>query len=168
MKPSATTYPSYYEKYVQLLPDEPINALLERQLRELDEVFSAVPDNKADYVYATGKWSVKEVLGHLLDAERIFAYRALCIARGEQQSLSGFEEDDYVRNGFFGERSLNDLLVEFMYLRKSNLQLFYGLTEEALLRKGIANQLSVTCDALFWIMAGHVQHHLKVIRERYF
>ncbi|MBX7204358.1 MAG: DinB family protein [Bacteroidia bacterium] len=167
MKPSATTYPSYYEKYVQLLPDEPINALLERQLREIDEVFSQVPDSKADYRYAKGKWSVKEVLGHLLDAERIFAYRALCIARGEHQSLPGFEEDDYVRNGFFGERNLDDLLVEFMYLRKSNLQLFYGLSEEALNRNGKANNLQVNCRAVFWIMAGHVQHHLQVIRERY-
>ena len=126
-----------------------------------------VPDNKADYRYAEGKWSVKEVLGHMLDAERIFAYRALCIARGEQQSLPAFEEDEYVKNGFFSERSLDSLLVEFMYLRKSTVHLLSGLNEEALQRTGTANKLQVKAISVFWIMAGHVQHHLQVIRERY-
>ena len=167
MRPSAASYPVYYEPYIKLLPDEPILNQLEKQLREVDEVFSLIPDSKADYRYAEGKWSIKEVLGHMLDAERIFAYRALCIARGEQQSLPGFEENDYVKNGFFGEKTIDGLLTEFMYVRKSSVHLLNGLHEDALERKGIANKKEVTVTAIFWIMAGHVRHHLNVIKERY-
>jgi uncharacterized damage-inducible protein DinB len=123
--------------------------------------------SKPTVFYAEGKWSMKEVLGHIIDTERIFAFRALCIARGESQALPGFDENEYVTNANFNHQSIDDLLLQLMYTRKSTLLLLRSLSEADLSKTGTANGKSVTANAIFWIIAGHLQHHLNVLTTRY-
>jgi uncharacterized damage-inducible protein DinB len=167
MKPLTTEYPAYYIPYVSLVENSSLEPTLEMQLRALDELFSQVTEEQANSSYAEGKWSMKEVLGHIIDTERIFAFRALCIARGESQALPGFDENEYVTNASFNHQSIDDLLLQLMYTRKSTLLLLRSLSEADLSKTGTANGKSVTANAIFWIIAGHLQHHLNVLNTRY-
>jgi hypothetical protein len=126
-----------------------------------------VPAEKEAWAYAEGKWTIREVVGHLIDGERVFGYRALCIARGETQNLPGFEQDDYLRTSPYNHIELEDLLSELRLVRLSNIAMFRNLDEEAWNRVGIANNSEVTVRALAFIMAGHLRHHMNVLRERY-
>ena len=110
---------------------------------------------------------MKEVVGHLIDAERIFAYRALCIARGDEGPFPGFDENAYVARADFGRRALRDLVGEFVHVRRANVHCFRGLSSQAMMRTGTANGVSVSVRALAWIMAGHERHHMAILRERY-
>ncbi|HYE58379.1 MAG TPA: DinB family protein, partial [Rhodothermales bacterium] len=141
--------------------------VLERQATELDALLRSLDEERARHRYAPGKWSVKEVLGHVTDAERIFAYRLLCIARGDQTSFPGFDENAYVPNSGADDRSMDDLLDEFAAVRRATLALLRGLPDAAMTRIGTANGQLVSVRALPFILAGHAQHHLNVLRERY-
>ena len=167
-RPLPSEYPEYYHPYVDAITESDVLDVLAKQADEVLQLFGGLNDAQAMYRYADGKWSAQEVLGHLLDGERIFGMRALCIARGEQQSLPGFEENDYVAAASFDERPLDSILDEWQALRIANLLMFQSFDDEAWQRTGTANNTPVTVNALAWMIAGHVRHHLHIINERYF
>jgi uncharacterized damage-inducible protein DinB len=167
MRPSEKDYAPYYKGYIDKIKGDDIIDILQKQLTSISEFFKNVSEEKGNYAYADGKWSVKEVLGHMLDTERVFAYRALCIARKEKQSLPGMEQDDYVREGSFNKRRLKDLVNEFSLVRKANLALFNSFSERDLNNRGIASNNEVTVRALLFIIAGHAMHHITILREKY-
>lgn len=166
-RPSSAEYAQPFERYVSLVPDADVLAALERQTGELAGTLSGVRGEAERYRYAEGKWSVREVLGHVIDSERVFGYRALCVARGEQASLPGFDENVYAANASFDDCPLDELLREFGQVRDGNLAFFRHLSGAAWLRSGVANAKTVSVRALAFIMVGHVRHHLGVLRERY-
>lgn len=167
MRPNKIDYAPYYERYISLVDGDDINKILNAQSKAAQEVLNSFSDAMGNYAYEPGKWTVKEVVGHLIDTERVMAYRAMCIARGEKQPLPGFEQDDYVKLGNFNRRGLFDLNYEFRLLRESNMLLARGFDEEALERRGIANKNEVTVLALLFIIAGHEKHHINILKERY-
>ena len=167
IKPNRDEYAPYYEKYVSLVGPGDITATLTRQLSSTLELLRGIDEARAGDRYAPGKWSIKELVGHLIDSERIFSYRALRFARNDQTPLSGFEQDDYVRGANFDEQSLADLATEFEYVRLATVQLFKSLNEEAWSRRGAANGAEVSVRALAFIMAGHETHHVEVLKTRY-
>lgn len=161
------TAPDYYKYYIALNPGEDIVKIFEEQLPEMEKVFAGISEEKAEYAYQPGKWTIKELLGHITDTERVMAYRAMCIARRDTTSFPGFEEDDYVRNAHFARRSLSNILAEFSTLRKANIIMAQSFTDEDLLHIGTANKYSVDVAGLLFMIAGHATHHLKVLHERY-
>ena len=167
-RPATGEYASFYETYVSKVKGSDILGILEAQRLQTAQLFAAHSERDGNFRYAPDKWTVKEVIGHLSDSERIFAYRALRIARGDQTPLSGFEQDDYVKTGGFGERSLADLAEEFAQVRSATVALLRPLTGEAWTRRGSANKNEVTVRALAYIIAGHELHHREILKERYF
>jgi len=167
MRPAENDYAPYYKGYIEKIQGDDILKILLNQTKECQSVFNSFPVNKGDYKYAPGKWSVKEVIGHIIDTERVFAYRALCIARGEKQPLPGFEQDDYVKEGKFNKRTLDDIIYEFRLMREGNLLMFRNFDEEMLNRRGNASGYDVTVNALLFMIAGHSQHHMDILNERY-
>jgi uncharacterized damage-inducible protein DinB len=167
-RPQASEYAPFYEKYIAMVPDGEIEATLEAQLRETKLLLGNSSEKGADFRYAEGKWSVKEVLGHISDSERIFAYRMLRIARGDQTPLAGFEQDDYVKAGNFPARALVELLEEFTAVRRASIVLLRAFDAATWLRRGVANQKEVSVRALAYILAGHERHHRQILQERYF
>ena len=165
--PAASEHAPYYGRYVGLVPSGDIVATLERQGEETSRLLKGLSAEKADFRYAPAKWSIKEVIGHLTDAERIFSYRALRFARGDDTPLAGFNENDYAPAGGFGARSLEDLVADFRAVRASTVALFRGLPASAMTRGGEASGARVTVRALAWITAGHELHHLTILRDRY-
>ena len=168
VRPQAGEYAPYYEKYISLVPGNDVLGAMEAQRLLMLQLFAAHSERDGNFRYAADKWMVKEVLGHVNDSERVFAYRALCIARGEQNQLPGFEQDDYVRTGKFGERTLASLGEEFAHIRNSSIALFRSLGKEAWQRRGTANKNEVTVRALAFIIAGHELHHRLILEDRYF
>ncbi len=167
-RPEIGEFDSYYERYVSLVQkDGDIISALQKQLAETLKLLSEINEEKAAYRYAEGKWSVKELVGHMIDAERIFAYRALRIARGDRTPIEGYEQDDYVKNAEFDSYSLADLAEEFAQVRKANVSMFQHLSEEAWHRRGIVNDKEITVRALAYNIAGHEIYHVKILRERY-
>jgi len=164
-RPQPNEYPIWGETYISKV-DREIFEILNDQVESLPALFRRNAD-KADYAYAEGKWTLKEMLGHIIDTERVFAYRITCFARNEQQHLPGFEEDDYVKNARFAERDLEDLIEEFTALRKANLFLFKSLNEEELERKGIASGREINVKSILFITGGHIMHHVSILKERY-
>ncbi|NWF87864.1 MAG: DinB family protein [Ignavibacteriaceae bacterium] len=167
MRPNKNDYAPYYERYISLVEGDDINKILNSQSKETQEVINSFSGAMGNFSYAPGKWTVKEVIGHLIDTERVMAYRAMCFARGEKQALPGFDQDDYVEYGNFNARELFDLNYEFRLLRESNILLARGMNEEALQRRGIANNNEITVRALLYVIAGHEKHHLNILMERY-
>jgi hypothetical protein len=167
MRPGQGDYAPYYENYIKLVEGDDILRILNDQSKTTQDVLNSFSEHKGNFRYADGKWTVKEVVGHLLDTERIFAYRALCIARGEKKSLPGFDQDDYVKDGNFNRRELFELNYDFRLLRESNLLLFRNFTPEMLNRRGFASETSVSVLAILFIIAGHEKHHMKFLREKY-
>lgn len=167
-RPQPGEYAPYYEKYISLVPGSDILSALETQRVQVAHLLSPRSEREGNFRYAPGKWTVKEVLGHVSDTERIFAYRALRIARGDKTPMEAFEQDDYVRNGFFGERMLGDLAIEFDLVRAGTIALFRSLTKDAWSHRGIANKAEVTVRALAFMIAGHELHHRFILEERYF
>jgi len=166
--PEPGEYAEYYSGYIKLIPkDKSIIDILEEERNDMQRFIKSLTEEKGNYAYAEGKWSIKEVLGHLADVERVMTYRAMCIARGEKQSLPGFEQDDYVKSGEFNKRSLSSLAEELLLLRNSGLVLFKSFTEKDGLRWGKANNYDTTARAFVFIIAGHELHHMKIMRERY-
>lgn len=167
-KPESTEYAPFYEKYVALVPSADILSLLETQRLQMTQLLTACSERDGNFRYAPGKWSVKEVIGHLSDCERIFTYRALRIARGDSTPLPGFEQDDYVRTAGSGRRQLQDLAEEFSLIRNSTIALYRSLDDDAWARRGSANKNEVSVRALAFITAGHELHHRQILEERYF
>lgn len=166
-KPKPGDYSPYFERYLVLLPDAPLMELLEKQPEELKDLLSEASEKKAEKPYAPGKWNAKQVLGHMMDTERIMFYRALCISRGEQQSLLPFDEDAYVSQADFSSRSIASLLAEYQVMRQNSLVFFRNLEEGARQRRGFCDGASTTVNALLGIILAHERHHLNVLKERY-
>jgi len=167
MRPNKNDYAPYYDRYVSLVKGDNIHKILAEQSMATQEVLNSFPGTVGNYSYEDGKWTVKEVIGHLIDTERVMAYRAMCIARGEKKPLPGFEQDDYVKFGNFNKRELSDLIYEFRLLRESNLLLAKGFDEECLQRRGVASNNEINVLALLYIIAGHENHHMRILHERY-
>ena len=166
-RPEANEYPSYFEGYVSLVPAGDVLETLRRQTGDTLELLNGVEEARAGVAYAPGKWSLKEVVGHVVDSERVFAYRALCIARGETASLPGMNQDDYVRHANFNARRLADMIAEFQHVRMATLDLLHNLDEAAWLRRGVANENETSVRAIAHLIAGHEAHHVQIIRARY-
>lgn len=164
-RPQPNEYPIWGETYISKV-DGDIFEILNQQVTSIPELFRNNA-SKANYAYAEGKWTLKEMLGHIIDTERILVYRLTCFARNEQQALPGFDEDDYVLHARFAERDLEDLIEEFAALRKANLYLFRTLNETELNRKGIASQREINVKSILFIVAGHIIHHVSILKERY-
>jgi hypothetical protein len=165
--PESTEHDPYYGKYISLLPATDVIATLEQQAISTAKLLAATPDAKGEHRYAEGKWSVKEVVGHVSDGERIFSYRALRFGRADTTELPGFDENLYVPAGRYERRTLADLAAELAAVRVATLALFRGFDPEALLRHGSANGQPVSVRALAAIIAGHERHHVALLRERY-
>ncbi len=166
-RPETTEYAPYYERYVSLVADSDIIDTLGSQSTRLQDLIAAMPEERGDFRYADGKWSVKELLGHLIDGERMFAYRVLRISRGDETPIEGFEQDGYIENAHSNERSFADLLEEFSLIRRANMIFFKNLTDDAWSRVGTASDATVSVRALTYIMAGHIEHHFAILKERY-
>jgi len=167
-RPTPHEYAPFYARYIERVPEgSNLPALLEAQATELDVLLAGLDEAKALHRYAPDKWSIKEVVGHLADAERIMGYRLLRIARSDATPLAGFEEDDYVKIAAFDQRTLVNLRAEFQAVRQATLALIHSLDVEAFARRGIANQNPVSAAAIAHILFGHTAHHMAVLRERY-
>jgi uncharacterized damage-inducible protein DinB len=166
-RPEANEYAAYYEKYISLVPDADIVETLERQLEETLTLLGGITEERSAHRYEEGKWSIKQVVGHINDAERIFAFRALAFARGDTAHMPSMDPDDYMKVANFDERTLADLSEEFAQTRRSNILMFRGFSDEAWTRRGIASDNEVSVRALVHIIAGHVAHHSMILRERY-
>lgn len=166
-KPEKAEYDAYYEKYVSLVDESSLFESLLAQPAELSDLFRGLPDERGAYTYAEGKWTIKEVVGHLIDGERFFAYRILRISRGDTTPIEGFEQDGYIEYAHSNARRKADLIEEFRLLRGANMFLLNNLSEEDWLRMGTASGLPVSVRALAYIMAGHITHHVNILRSRY-
>ena len=166
-RPKTGEYAAYYEKYISQIQGEDILATLDHQRRQTLRVLSACTEADAEIRYAPDKWSVKEVIGHVSDAERVFMYRALRIARCDATPLSGFDENEYVKNAPFTRRPLQRLIDDFDAVRNATLSLFCNFDPEAWTRRGVANHNEVTVGGLAYIIAGHELHHRRILQEKY-
>jgi hypothetical protein len=166
-RPAVTEHAPYYSKYIDLVADGDIVAVLQTQLDETLSLLQGLSEEKAVYKYAPDKWSIKEVLGHIIDTERIMAYRALRFARNDKTPVEGFEQDDYAANAPFDKCQLKDLLAEFTHVRQANIYMFKSLPADAGLRTGSANKNEISVRALAYVIAGHELHHVGIIRTKY-
>lgn len=166
-RPDATEHPAYFAKYIELVPEGDVLATLEAQRDELARTFGTIPEARGDFAYAPGKWTIKELLCHVIDAERVFAYRAMRFARGDQTPLPGFDENVWAPASGANDRTLADLVEELMAVRGATLALFRHLPADSAGRRGVASGKDVSVRALAYVIAGHPAHHLRVLRERY-
>ena len=166
-KPEKNEYNEYYDRYVSLVDETDVSAAFENQLTEMSELFHKISEEKSAFAYAEGKWTIKELVGHLIDGERIFGYRALRISRGDATPIEGFEQDGYVENAPFNDYSFSDLTKEFELVRRSSILFFNHLKETDWTRMGTASDSPVSVRALAFIMIGHVRHHANILRDRY-
>jgi len=166
-RPAAVEYAPYYGKYIDKVPEGDLLRTLEGQARETQALLAGLSEARALHRYAPGKWSIKEVIGHVSDAERVFSYRALRFARADATVLPGFDENAWVPAGNFDGRSLKELAAELDAVRRSTIALFRGLDAAALARRGTASDNAVSVRAIAWIIAGHERHHVGLLHERY-
>jgi hypothetical protein len=164
-----TEYAPYFEQYIKLVYSEDMTIIesLESSQNEFESLLRSVPKEKYGFSYAQGKWTLKEVIQHIIDTERVFCYRALCFARNDKTSLPGYDQDIFVANDSANDRNYDDLLAEMQVLRKSTIQLYNSFSEEALLRIGVASEEKMSVRALGYLFSGHQKHHLNVVKERY-
>jgi hypothetical protein len=167
MRPAESEYPEYFHKYVSLVPEDDVLAALEPQIALVDGLPARVGAGKETFAYAPGKWSVREMLGHINDGERVFAYRALTFSRFNAVSLPGFDEVTWTPHGHFAAVPLRELADEFVSLRRANLQMLRRLEEPQWQAGGLGDNKPITVRALAFVMAGHVRHHLGILRDRY-
>jgi len=170
MKPSQlsdTEFAPFYQSYISLANEADLVEELEISVHEFIKFVQNIPMDKFDYRYAEGKWTIKDIIQHLIDSERVFAYRALRIARNDKTPLPGFEENSFANEANGNDRKLQDLLTELALVRQSTIMLFKNFSEEILLRTGIASDKPVSVRALGFIIIGHQKHHQKVFQERY-
>lgn len=166
-RPQTGEYPDYYQTYMDQLPEGNLLDLLERQAVDLQHLLKGMDDKRAEEAYAAGKWTIKELLQHMLDSERVFAYRALCISRGEEASLPGYDENKYAINSKANHRLLKDMLEEYEYVRRSSILMIRSFTSEMLDIKGTANGKQVSLRGVIYVMAAHEVHHMNILQERY-
>jgi uncharacterized damage-inducible protein DinB len=166
-KPTPDEYAPYAANYIASVPDGDIIEILEKLKDSSYQFYSGISEEQADYAYAEGKWTLKQVLGHIIDTERFFSFRAFCFSRGEQSPLPGFEQADYVENATFNTRTMQDLADEYKTVRESSLYIYRSLSNEQALRKGIASTYVFSVRALVYLTAGHELYHLGLIKERY-
>lgn len=166
-RPGNDEYSEYYGGYIRQVPEVELFGFMTQQPGSLHDLLKGVDEAAAATRPAPSEWSINEVIGHIIDTERVFAYRALCISRADETPLPGFNQDPYVENANFNERSLADLLDEFELLRRANLLQFKPLQPEAFTRRGTASGFPVSVRALLYMMAGHVQHHYASLRDVY-
>ncbi len=166
-RPGADSYAPYYHKYIEMVPEENVMVYLVHSQRAVPEFLRQIPDELLSNAYTSGKWTLAEVLQHVLDGERIFAYRCLCIARGDQQPLPSFDENMYNQNAVTSHRTLGSYIEEWSTIRKATISLLAHLHEGCLDNMGFVAGYPVQVRALPWIIAGHEIHHLQIIRERY-
>lgn len=166
-KPSPNQYPEFFQKYIDLVKEDSLNDAFSNQSTVVNAFFASLTESQSLLSYAPGKWSIREVLQHIIDTERVFSYRTLCIARGEAQNLPSFDEVQYATNANGAERRLQDLVEEFYSVRKSTELLFGGLSEANLLMIGKVNNKFISPIALGYISVGHVYHHFNIIEQRY-
>jgi hypothetical protein len=166
-RPNKNDYSANQETYIKAVEGDNILIVLEDQLNTVPEFLASIPENKGEYAYADGKWTVKQVIEHIIDSERVFAFRALCIARGEKQTLPGFEQDDYVNEAHSNQRKIAELAVEFRKVREANLSLFKSFNEEVINKRGNVYDYQITINAILYSIAGHLNHHLNILKERY-
>ena len=166
-RPYLSDFPTFYHGYVKHIESEDILATLRDQRKKTSALFTSLSEEQANYAYAEDKWSIKEVLGHMIDAERIFVFRALSFARGEEQPLPEFDENTYVPAGRFGDRTLHSLIEEYNSVRNATIAFFENLRDDDWERQGVANQGNFTVSSVAFIIAGHEAHHLRILEERY-
>ena len=167
MEQTPATISDYHQHYINLVKTDNILHELKRQGEEFTNYLSKFNEQQGNYTYAKGKWTIKEIAGHLADSERVFAYRALRFVRNDKTALPGFEQDDYVAATNFNKRTLADLIEELRLIRASNLALFKSFTKEELERSGIASNNFYTVNSLLYVIAGHEKHHFNVLKEKY-
>ncbi len=166
-KPEQSEFAPYYSGYVSLVTENDVVEALEHQIDDTTSLLEGLSEESGTLRYAEGKWSVKELIGHVIDTERIFAYRALRIARNDRMPIEGFEQDEYIQNANFDDRTIVSLCREFEALRRSNILMLNSFSEAEWLRIGTASGTNVSVRALAYIIAGHELHHIKILRERY-
>ena len=165
--PMSNEYPASYEAYIKAVGNQDIMRKLKNQLNEIDDFLAEIPEEKYDYAYAEGKWTVKQVIGHLIDTERVMAYRAMRIARNDETPLPGFDQDAYANNLDVAKRSYMDLVDELLLMRQANLYFYKSLTESDYKKKGTVSDHVLSVGALLYVIGGHVEHHFKVLKEKY-
>lgn len=166
-RPKENEFPPFYADYIARVPETDILAALRDQPRELKRIADSVGPDKERFRYAPDKWSVREIFGHLVDAERFFGHRAFCISRSDPNPLPGFDENSYVARSSYDARPLAELVKDFTLLREANSRHLENLEASAWPREGVANNAQITVRALAYIMTGHARHHLAVLKERY-
>ncbi len=166
-KPIEATFPPYFATYINKVKEEHISDAFRNQQKDVNNYFDQLSEEKSNLAYAPGKWTLKELLQHIIDAERIFAYRSLCIARKEMNSLPGFDENEYAANSDANRRSWKEMVEEFKGVRRSTEILFDSFTDEMINQTGLSNNNKVTVNALGFIIVGHLTHHITVVNERY-
>ncbi|MFD0695064.1 DinB family protein [Paenibacillus sp. GCM10027628] len=166
-KPESHEYISYFSTYIDTVPEGDYDQFLHNQLHVITSLFTQLSEEQGEHRYAAGKWSLKEVLGHMTDTERVMSYRMLRIARGDTTNLPGFDQDLFMANGSFSELTLASLLADFIAVRQATFTLLTTISEAAWLRKGSTSNHEITARSLAYIIAGHAQHHLNVIQQRY-
>jgi len=166
-RPQSSDYAPYYANYVMQVPDGDFLEILEGQLHDMKQLLGPLTEKQANFRYAPDKWSIKEILGHINDAERVFSYRLLRIARGDETPLPGFEQDDYIKTANSSEQTLSALLEEFTAIRRATIALVRPLDTSAWLRRGTASGKTVTALALAFITVGHALHHQRILADRY-
>jgi hypothetical protein len=166
-RPSVEEYMPYHEQYIGLVGEGAVTEILAKQLEGTAELLSGIPEEQADYRYADGKWTLKEVIGHISDNERVMSYRLLRAARGDKTPLAGYDQDDFMDGASFQEWTWQQVIEDYTAVRHATLTLLRGLSEEAWLRVGIANGGRLSARALAYIIAGHEMHHLQVIQNKY-
>ncbi|HEU4720741.1 MAG TPA: DinB family protein [Gemmatimonadaceae bacterium] len=166
-RPDASEYASFYHGYIASVPEGDVLEVLRSGGRELIEALERIPESRGGHRYAPDKWTIREVIGHLIDAERIFGYRALRFARADRTEVPGFAENEYVKSAGSDARTIADLVRELAVVRESSALMFESLPEDAWLRTGIANGNAISVRALAYVVVGHPRHHLRILRERY-
>ncbi len=166
-RPEPSEYAPYHDRYISLVPGTDVVSTLESQRREMLVLLCGRDENEGDFRYSSDKWSLKEVLGHICDTERIFSYRALRVARGDRTPLPSFEQDDFVRNSSASRRPIADLIEDYIAVRRATLTLFRNLDEPAWTRRGVVSNAEVSVRAIAYIMAGHELHHRRILEQKY-
>jgi len=166
-RPEKNEYAAFYETYISLVKGDDILSVLKKNKIETQNILAEVTEEKAHFRYAEGKWSIKELVGHMIDTERIFAYRAQRFARNDQTPVEGFDQDPYIENADFDNCRFTDLIAEFTFVRDANILMFQNFPNEAWTRSGTASENSVSVRALAFMIAGHELHHLNILKERY-
>ena len=166
-RPAATEYAAYYETYVSKVPESDVVAVLDEQLAATLALVGGIPEAKGEFRYAPDKWSVRQLIGHVIDSERVFSYRALRIARGDTTPLAGFDQEVFMAGADFDAYSLEELAAEFGHVRRATLSFLAHLRDDAWSRTGVASDSEVSVRGLAYIMAGHVRHHMGILESRY-